>query len=56
MPSIESWDTVAHELVHTLPEGWAGDEMEEECGRNYHNKSDRIVNGEVITFGPARTP
>jgi hypothetical protein len=51
MPSYESWDTVAHELVHSLPEGWAGDEMEKECGRNYHNKDDLLANGEVITFG-----
>jgi hypothetical protein len=51
MPSYESWDTVGHELVHTLPEGWAGDEMEKECGRNYHNKEEPIANGEAITSG-----
>jgi hypothetical protein len=51
MPSYETWDTVAHELVHTLPEGWADSEMEKECGRNYHNKEDPIANGERITEG-----
>ncbi|MFL5350439.1 MAG: hypothetical protein ACJ8AT_37180 [Hyalangium sp.] len=51
IPSYESWDTVAHELVHTLPEGWADDEMVKECGRNYHNKEDLIANGERITQG-----
>jgi hypothetical protein len=51
MPSYETWDTVAHELVHTLPDGWADSEMEKECGRNYHNKDDLIANGERITEG-----
>jgi hypothetical protein len=51
VPSYETWDTVAHELVHSLPEGWADDEMQKECGRNYHNKSDPIANGEHITEG-----
>jgi hypothetical protein len=51
MPSYETWDTVAHEVVHTLPEGWSGDEMEKECSRNYHNKKDLIANGERITDG-----
>jgi hypothetical protein len=51
MPAYEAWDTVAHEIVHTLPEGWAGDEMTKECGRDYHNKKDLIANGERITNG-----
>jgi len=51
VPSYETWDTVAHELLHTLPEGWADSEMEKECGRNYHNKDDLIANGERITEG-----
>lgn len=49
MPHWEHWDTVAHELVHTLPDGWADDEMQKECGRNYHNKDDRLAHGEKIT-------
>jgi len=49
MPSYESWDTVAHEILHTLPEGWSEDEMQAECGRAYHNKSDPVAHGERIT-------
>jgi hypothetical protein len=49
MPSYESWDTVAHELVHTLPEGWADSEMQAECGKQYHNKKDPLAHGHKIT-------
>lgn len=51
MPAYETWDTVAHELLHTLPDGWADSEMEKECERNYHNKKDLIAHGERITEG-----
>jgi hypothetical protein len=50
IPEIATWDVVAHELVHTLPEGWAKDGMEAECGRSYHNKTDPIAHGESITY------
>jgi len=49
MPSTETWDTVAHELLHTLPEGWAESEMKRECGRAYHNESLPIANGIRLT-------
>jgi hypothetical protein len=50
VPSSEDWDTVAHEILHTLPEGWADDEMQAECGKAYHNKEDPVAHGEAITF------
>ncbi|HEY8210708.1 MAG TPA: hypothetical protein VIG99_24660 [Myxococcaceae bacterium] len=55
VPSYEGWDTVAHELLHTLPEGWASDEMKAECGRAYHNLKDPVAHGESITFNSAPT-
>jgi hypothetical protein len=51
MPHYEFWESVAHELVHTLPEGWSGSDMEKECERNYHNKRDPVANGHIITYG-----
>lgn len=50
VPSRETWDTVAHEILHTLPEGWAEDEMQAECGKAYHNKDDPLAHGEKITL------
>jgi len=38
-PNTETWDTIAHEVLHTLPEGWASTEMVAECGLDYHNRS-----------------
>jgi len=55
VPSFERWDTVAHEILHTLPEGWADDEMKAECGRAYHNKEDPLAHGERITLDSAPT-
>ncbi|MBX7100306.1 MAG: hypothetical protein K1X89_21495 [Myxococcaceae bacterium] len=49
VPSSETWDTVAHEILHTLPDGWAGDEMLAECGIDYHNKDDGIAHGVQLT-------
>jgi hypothetical protein len=51
VPSTATWDTVGHELVHTLPEGWASSGMKAECGRSYHNLKDRIANGHRINEG-----
>jgi hypothetical protein len=51
--SVAEWTTVGHELVHSLPEGWASKGMEAECGRSYHNKKDPVANGERITRGGA---
>lgn len=50
VPKTETWDTVAHEILHTLPEGWAEDEMQAECGHAYHNKEDPLAHGEKITL------
>ena len=44
---------VAHELVHTLPNGWADDEMVAECGLNYHNKEKPVANGIRLLRGGA---
>jgi hypothetical protein len=41
----EPVETVAHELLHTLPDGWSDDEMVQECGRAYHNREDASANG-----------
>lgn len=49
--NVEDWSTVAHEIVHTLPSGWAKEGMEAECGRAYHNLYDPVANGERITEG-----
>lgn len=51
VPSYESWDTVAHELVHSLPEGWSDSEMKSLCKRNYHNLEDPVAFGHQITEG-----
>jgi hypothetical protein len=55
VPQYESWDTVAHEILHTLPEGWAEDEMQAECGHAYHNKEDPLAHGERVTDDGAPT-
>jgi hypothetical protein len=40
------WDTALHEIIHTLPFLWSSDEMENECGRDYHNLADDgVANG-----------
>lgn len=44
---------VAHELVHTLPNGWADDEMLAECGLDYHNKEKPVANGIRLLRGGA---
>ncbi len=51
VPSTETWDTVAHELLHTLPDGWADEGMQAECGFAYHNKAGPFAHGERITEG-----
>ena len=44
--------TVAHEIVHTLPHVFAGDEMLAECGLDYHNVGTyRVGHGHRITYG-----
>jgi hypothetical protein len=47
--------TVAHEIAHTLPALlWSVDQMESECGLNYHNKSNNVAHGVRIQPGGAR--
>ncbi len=49
MPATETWTTVGHELLHTLPEGWADAEMTAECGFEYHNEKTPVAHGVRIT-------
>ncbi len=51
VPRGEKVDTVAHELVHTLPDGWADDEMQAECGVSYHNEPGKWANGIRLVVG-----
>ena len=46
--SISSIDTL-HEIVHTLPAGWADAGMLAECKRNYHNVFQAIANGYQVS-------
>lgn len=48
---------VKHELAHTLPFPWTSEQIEAECGRNFHNAEVemvgtpvRIANGFSVTF------
>jgi hypothetical protein len=41
----EDHHSVAHEIAHTLPYLWSGDQMNESCRLNYHNKVMTIANG-----------
>lgn len=46
--------TVAHELAHTMPFLWSSDEMQAQCGIDYHNQFDlRIAHGFRVTWGGA---
>jgi hypothetical protein len=51
MGEIGLVETVAHEIVHTLPFAFSGDQMLAECGIDYHNVgSYRIAHGHRITL------
>jgi hypothetical protein len=52
--AIEDWDTIAHELVHTLPFIWSSDQMKRMCNYDYHNLSKRpVAAGESLTMAGA---
>ena len=55
--SDEGVETVAHELVHTIPAfSWADDEMNSLCNDNYHNDhGDHKAYGERLNLGGAQT-
>ncbi len=44
-------DTVAHEFIHTREYPWHDNDMESECGVNYHNISETTANGHRIIYG-----
>jgi len=44
------WGTVAHEIGHTLPEFlWSVDQMQAQCGKDYHNQSGDVAYGMQLT-------
>lgn len=47
-PSDSTSDTVAHELIHTLPYLWSASEMTALFGFSWHNKSMNVANGPQI--------
>lgn len=46
-----TYTTVAHELVHSMPFLWSGDEMLAGCGLDYHNRDITVAHGHRITSG-----
>ena len=44
-------DTVAHEIVHTMPWWWRETQMQEDCGENFHDLLNKIAYGFRIMNG-----
>lgn len=44
-------DTIAHEIVHTMPFWWRENEMKEDCGEDFHNRSKKVAFGFRIING-----
>lgn len=53
-PSDSTADTIAHELIHTMPYLWSRDQMMALFGFTWHNKSMNVANGPQIFHSLAR--
>ena len=51
VPAAARVEDIAHEVVHTLPDGWSSPGMIAECGRDYHNLFNYWGNGLRLVAG-----